>query len=67
MNSQEIVKMTAHKAKECLEQGGITSKDLTTSILARIRQVEDRLKAFITVTEKEAIANAIDAGVRTDE
>ncbi|MEE2884880.1 MAG: Asp-tRNA(Asn)/Glu-tRNA(Gln) amidotransferase subunit GatA [Chloroflexota bacterium] len=66
MNSQEIVKMTAHKAKECLEQGGITSKDLTTSILARIRQVEDRLKAFITVTEKEAIANAIDADSRMD-
>lgn len=66
MNSQEIVRMTAHKAKECLEQGGITSKDLTASILARIRQVEDRLKAFITVTEKEAIANAIEADSRID-
>ena len=67
MNSQEIIKLTAHKAKKCLEQGDISSKDLTTSILGRIKQVEDRVKAFITVTEKEAIANAIDAGVRTDE
>ena len=66
MNSQEIVKLTAHKAKKCLEQGDISSKDLTTSVLGRIKQVEDRLKAFITVTEKESIANAMDADQRID-
>lgn len=66
MNSQEIIKLTAHKAKKCLEQGDISSKDLTTSVLGRIKQVEDRLKAFITVTEKEAIANAMDADRRID-
>lgn len=66
MNSQEIIKLTAHKAKKCLEQGDISSKDLTTSVLGRIKQVEDRLKAFITVTEKESIANAMDADQRID-
>lgn len=66
MNSQEIIKLTAHKAKKCLEQGDISSKDLTTSVLGRIKQVEDRVKAFITVTEKESIANAMDADQRID-
>ena len=66
MNSQEIIKLTAHKAKKCLEKGDISSKDLTTSVLGRIKQVEDRLKAFITVTEKESIANAMDADQRID-
>lgn len=50
--------MTIKKAKEGLKEKKFSSVDLTKAYLERIKTVEPKVKAFVTVSEKEALKNA---------
>ena len=47
-------RLTAHEAQAKLRARELTSVELTNSVLERLRQVEPRVKAFITITEELA-------------
>ncbi len=56
--------MTVHEARDRLENGDISSVELTKACLERINAVEDRLKAFVTVTADKALQQAQEADRR---
>ena len=60
----ELVGLTAHEARTLLDGGEVTSVELTTAVLERISQVEDRVKAFVTVTDELAMQQAEQADAR---
>ena len=47
--------LTIHESKELLEKKEINSLELTQSSLDRIEEVEEKIKAFVTVTKEEAL------------
>lgn len=51
-------KKTAAQLKELLDKKEISSEELTKSCIERIRQVEDRVRAFVTIDEKGALEQA---------
>jgi aspartyl-tRNA(Asn)/glutamyl-tRNA(Gln) amidotransferase subunit A len=61
--------LTAHEAARLLREREITSRQLTEAVLARIREVEGRVKAYVTVTEDVALrqAEAADARIARGE
>jgi aspartyl-tRNA(Asn)/glutamyl-tRNA(Gln) amidotransferase subunit A len=52
----EIFDLTAHQLAEMMEKGKITCQEITGAVLARIRQVDEDIRAYVTVTEEEALA-----------
>ncbi len=50
--------MTIQEAAAALRAGKVSAAELTGEALARIGKLQDRLKAFITVTEERARARA---------
>jgi len=50
--------LTIREAKKLLDQKKITSTELTKSCLEKIKKVEPKISAFVTVCEKEALAQA---------
>jgi aspartyl-tRNA(Asn)/glutamyl-tRNA(Gln) amidotransferase subunit A len=54
----EIFNLTAHQLAEMMEKGKITCQEITGAVLARIRQVDEDIRAYVTVTEEEALAAA---------
>ncbi len=50
--------MTIHEAHRLLKTGQISSVELTEACLERIRQVEDRVHAIVTVTDELALEQA---------
>jgi len=54
----QLYELTAHELHEKLKQGEITSVEITKSVFDRIREVEDRIKAYITLTEELAMEQA---------
>lgn len=61
MNLNEL---TIKEASEKLAKGEITSVDLTKACLVRIKNIDDKVKACLTVCEKEALLEAKKADVR---
>jgi len=61
--------LTALAARDRIARGEITASDLLESVLGRIREVEDRVGAYITITEDlaRAQAAAVDAARRRGE
>jgi aspartyl-tRNA(Asn)/glutamyl-tRNA(Gln) amidotransferase subunit A len=53
--------LTLCEAKKLLEQGDVTSVQLTESVLSRIDQVEDKVKSFITLDRDGALKGAEEA------
>lgn len=51
-------KLTIKEAQNKLEQGEITSVDLTRACLDRIKEVDGKIKACLTVCEEEALREA---------
>ncbi len=47
--------------RELLRQGDISSQELTKHFLIRIKEVDHRVRAYITVTEEEALSQAKEA------
>ena len=58
MNRDELRQLTLHAARDGLARRDFSAVELTRSCLARIEQVESRVKAFITVTGDTALAQA---------
>ena len=54
----ELWELTAHELAGAIRRGEASSADATESVLGRIEAVEDRVKAFITVTPEAARAKA---------
>ncbi len=50
--------LTIKEAKEGLKQKQFTSVDLTKASLERIKKVEGKINAFVTITEQEALEQA---------
>jgi len=53
--------LTIHAARELLERGEITSVDLTRAVLDRIRAIDARVQAYLTVVADRAMEQARDA------
>ncbi len=60
----ELNKLTIKQASEMLAKKEITSVELTKACLARIKEVDHKIKACLTVCEKEALAEAKKADER---
>lgn len=54
----KLNELTIRKAKEKLEAGEITSVELTEACLIRIKDINGRLNALLTVCENEAMSEA---------
>ncbi|MFC1873214.1 Asp-tRNA(Asn)/Glu-tRNA(Gln) amidotransferase subunit GatA [Chloroflexota bacterium] len=50
--------LTIHEAHELLKSKQLSSVELTKSYLERIRQLEPKVKAFVTITEETALKQA---------
>lgn len=60
----KLNELTIRQAQDKLEAGEITSVDLTKACLARIKEVDGKVKALLTVCEEFAIAEASAADAR---
>ena len=60
----ELYDLTIHELHDMLTRGETTSRAVTESVLSRIQVVDDRVKAYITVTEDAARAQAAAADKR---
>ena len=58
MDSSDVIGLTAHEARELLDRKEVSSVELTQAILGRIQSVDERVKAFVTVTEEFALNQA---------
>ena len=58
MDAAQHASLTIHEARSLLDKREVSSVELTRATLDRIAQVEDRVKAFVTVTEDVAIEQA---------
>ena len=54
----KLHELTAHQAHKLLREKAVSSRELTEAVLARISQVEGKVKAFITLTADQAIEQA---------
>ncbi|RLC72096.1 MAG: Asp-tRNA(Asn)/Glu-tRNA(Gln) amidotransferase GatCAB subunit A [Chloroflexi bacterium] len=54
----ELCYLTAHEAQELLRKRELSSVELTQEVLKRIERVEEKLKAFVTVTADLALEQA---------
>jgi len=60
----KLNQLTIKEANEKLAKGEITSVELTRACLARIKEVDRKIKACLTVCEEEALAAAKEADQR---
>lgn len=60
----EITDLTIKELSEKLEKGELTSVEITQAYLEQIKKAEPRIHAFLTVTEKEALAAAEESDQR---
>ena len=64
---KSLVNLTAHEARDLLDRRVVSSVELTEATLERIEEVEDRVKAFVTVTRDLALEQAQKADTRIAE
>jgi aspartyl-tRNA(Asn)/glutamyl-tRNA(Gln) amidotransferase subunit A len=58
MTAGEIARLGAHEIARRVAQGEVRAADVADAFLARIRETDDRVKAYLTVDEKAARAEA---------
>src|SRR3990170_2337242 len=56
--------LTLHEAAELLGRREVSSLELTRAVLDRIRSVDGRVRAYLTVTEELALRQAAEADER---
>jgi aspartyl-tRNA(Asn)/glutamyl-tRNA(Gln) amidotransferase subunit A len=54
----ELYQLTVHEARTALDKGEISPVELTNAVFKRIDGVEDKVKAYITLTREHAITQA---------
>jgi aspartyl-tRNA(Asn)/glutamyl-tRNA(Gln) amidotransferase subunit A len=64
MTARPLYDLTVHEAADLLARREVSSRQLTQAVLDRIRQVEERIGAFVTVTEELALQQADEADRR---
>jgi len=62
-----MTEWTAREALDALARGEVSSEELTRAFLARIERLEDRVRAFITLTPDSALESARAADRRRAE
>jgi aspartyl-tRNA(Asn)/glutamyl-tRNA(Gln) amidotransferase subunit A len=62
--TDKLHELTIHAALTGLQTGAFTSVELTQALLERIAAVDDQVKAYLTVTEERALAQAAQADAR---
>jgi aspartyl-tRNA(Asn)/glutamyl-tRNA(Gln) amidotransferase subunit A len=60
----ELYDLTIHEAADRLARRELSSRELTQAVLDRIHQVEERVRAYVTVTEDLALQQADEADKR---
>ncbi|OHB70266.1 MAG: aspartyl/glutamyl-tRNA amidotransferase subunit A, partial [Planctomycetes bacterium RBG_16_43_13] len=65
----ELYNTPAHKLREMLTARQISTVEIVQNFLSRIRSIEQKIKAFITITENVALeqAKAVDKKIATGE
>ncbi len=65
----ELHTLTVHELHDKLKRREISSRELTQAVLDRISAVEDKVKAFVTVTDEQALetATAVDEKIARGE
>ena len=58
MNGSTLPSLTIQEARSLLDSREISSVDLTKAVLERVGQVEDRVRAYVSVNEELAIEQA---------
>ena len=61
MPSDALHNLTAHEASGLLHSRQVSSAELTRAYLDRIQAVEDKVKAYVTVLEADALDQAREA------
>ncbi len=61
---EKLYNLTIHDISKRLQAREISSVELTRAVLDRIHAIEDRIHAFITITEEEALRDAEEADRR---
>ncbi len=66
MADTALHELTIHEARRLLDRKDISARELTTAVIDRIKAVEPRVDAFLTVTEDAALqqADAADAAIK---
>ena len=54
----EIIELSISELRDRLDGGELSAKDVTQAYLNRIASTDEQVKAFVTVTEEEALAQA---------
>lgn len=64
-----LYKLTAHELHDLIRTKQVTAKEVTESVLARIGDVDDRVKSYVTVTGEFALAqaDAVDSKIAAGE
>lgn len=60
----DLYSKSIHELHEMLKSGQTTATAITESVFERIREVEDRIRCYITVTEEAALKTAAEADGR---
>ena len=64
MDDATLSSLTIHEVRSLLDRRAVSSVELTKAVLERIGQVEDRVKAYVSVNEDLAIEQAEQADER---
>ncbi len=54
----EIYDLTAHELAEYIQKGELSAEEVTRSVFSRIHEVEEDVRAYVTLTEEKAYAQA---------
>ena len=54
----ELYEYTVHELVEKLEKGEVTSVEITKSYFDRIKEIEPKVKAYVSILENEAMSKA---------
>ncbi len=58
LDSSDVIGLTAHRARDMLAGREVSSVELTRAVLDRIAHVENRVNAFVTISEELALQQA---------
>ena len=54
----ELNELTAHQLSKMIKEGKTTSREITEAVYKRIEEVEDKVKAYLTLTKELALKEA---------
>lgn len=69
MAANELCKLTAHELHDLIRTREVSCREVAESVLARIGQVEERVRSYVTITEEWALktADAVDRKIAVGE